>query len=236
MKFLNLSILLVFIILGCNQHKTNNKREISSEIPSPNIVDSLAKIQCECYKNALKIEDDIQMKLFGLNSYSSLTNYLKHMTYKGGNLDLKAKYEKNLNDLVSEKVYKNCPSFFTFASKLNHKRVISKHLRDNPELIEIVKTGKFQSWGVDEDIVLTVTKDFVRTDYNDLNYYSISKIEWIDKFSYYEIFKESNHPFDSWRNVNDTIRVQIIDINDSIIHYDQITSNIIYPGVLKRIE
>lgn len=237
MKFLSLSLLMMFANSVYCQHQNKTKENtslITREIPDPNVIDSLANLQCQCFDKALEIKDATKMKLFGLNSYSSMTSYFASLTYS--NEDLKKKYEKKVFDLVGEAVYNTCPSFMTFASKLNQKRKISIHLKENPELVDIAKTGKFINLEVDEEIVTTLYSDRLHTDYKDLNYYSLSKIEWINEFTYLDIFQESNHPYFSWKSKGDTTIVRIIDIKNSIVDYDMISPGVVYPGLMKKIE
>jgi len=239
MKIMNFTILAFFlVILSCNSAIKNKKKitEISKVTIDESIIDSLAKLQCDCYDYTLTIEDDNQMKFYGLNCTSSLVKYLTSINYENNNSEIKRNYELEIFNLVGQKVSQNCESFFTFGSILQTKREISTHLLENPELKEFLYNGKFTSLEIDENIITSINENFMKIDFIDLGYFSKLKIEWINDFEYYQIFQESNHPFYSWIKEGDTTIVRIIDINDSIIEYDMIKPYFIYPGKMKIIE
>jgi hypothetical protein len=233
-------ILSVFLILmlGFNAQTFNNSFDKESEhnlVPDSNIIDSIAALECECYNRALLIEDSYKMKLHGLNCYKYLANYLTSKNYTDYDTEQVQYFQKAMYDLVGEITYHNCTSFSDFFSTLNEKRETDPYLIENYELMEIAKKGTFISLEIEDSILLTICDDYVRTDFKDFGYYSLSTIEWIDEFSYYEIFMETDHPFYFWRTKHDTIVVNTISIRDSIIEYDIISKFLTYPGVIKRI-
>jgi hypothetical protein len=239
-RILYLSVLLfLFIILSCNPKNIGNSQEtnfITTETPNQRIIDSLSELECDCYKQALEIPDDNKMKLYGLNCNSILIKYLASCKYKNADTDLKRKYEIQVFELTGKKLAEICQSSFTFLSQLNVERETKQNLINNPELVELVKMGKFKNMELDENTLVTIDENSSRTDFIDLDYYSSSRIDWVNEFEYYLIFEETNHPLYSWINKGDTTLVRIIDIRDSIIEYDMIRKRLIYPGIMKKID
>lgn len=233
-----LFLILSILMLGCNNKASNNSfdKQLKNNLNlDSNIIDSIAALECECYNKALLIEDSYKMKLHGLNCYKYLANYLTSKNYINNDMAQVKAFQKDMFDLVGEITYNNCNSLKVFFATLNEKRERDIYLIENPELMEIAKKGKFVCLEIEDSIILTICYDYVRTEFKDFGYYSLSTIEWIDEFSYYEIFQETDHPFYSWRTKHDTIVVNTINIRDSIIEYDITSRFLIYPGVIKRI-